>query len=318
MIEYIIRRLLLLIPVIFGIITITFILMFVLPGDPLQGMVGERASKETIQNIRKELGLDRSIIIQYGFYLGRVIRGDLGRSYWTGQDVFETLCRRFPNTLRLALTSMVFAVIVGLSIGILPFLIPSPLIRGIVDRLSIMIGTIFVSTPVFWFGLLLIYLFSIRLGILPSSGMGEGGITHLLLPCITLGTRSSAFIARITRAAMAEAMSKAHIITARAKGLAEWVVVMKHALRGALIPIITMIGLDLGSYLNGSLLTETIFGWPGIGRYAWEGIIRRDLPVVMGSIMFGAFLYTLVNLCVDIIYHYIDPRIRVKAYEAIH
>jgi ABC-type dipeptide/oligopeptide/nickel transport system permease component len=312
MIPYILRRLLLLVPVLFGIITITFILMFVIPGDPIQGMVGERATKETIESIRRELGLHRHILVQYGLYILRVIRGDLGRSYWTGQDVFDTLCKRFPNTLRLAFASMVFAVVIGLALGILPFLLPTPWMRSLVEKTTMVISTIFVSTPVFWFGLLLIYLFSIRLGILPSSGMGRGELTYLILPALTLGTRSSAFIARITHTAMAEAMAEAHIRTARAKGLGEWVVVMKHALKGALIPIITMIGLDLGSYLNGSVLTETIFGWPGIGRYAWEGIIRRDLPVVMGSILFGAVIFVFVNLCVDIIYHYIDPRVRVK------
>lgn len=312
MIPYILRRLLLLVPVLFGIITITFILMFVIPGDPIQGMVGERATKETIESIRRELGLHRHILVQYGLYILRVIRGDLGRSYWTGQDVFDTLCKRFPNTLRLAFASMVFAVVIGLALGILPFLLPTPWMRSLVEKVTMVISTIFVSTPVFWFGLLLIYLFSIRLGILPSSGMGRGELTYLILPALTLGTRSSAFIARITHTAMAEAMAEAHIRTARAKGLGEWVVVMKHALKGALIPIITMIGLDLGSYLNGSVLTETIFGWPGIGRYAWEGIIRRDLPVVMGSILFGAVIFVFVNLCVDIIYHYIDPRVRVK------
>lgn len=312
MIPYILRRLFLLVPVLFGIITITFILMFVIPGDPIQGMVGERATKETIESIRRELGLHRHILVQYGLYILRVIRGDLGRSYWTGQDVFDTLCKRFPNTLRLAFASMVFAVVIGLALGILPFLLPTPWMRSLVEKVTMVISTIFVSTPVFWFGLLLIYLFSIRLGILPSSGMGRGELTYLILPALTLGTRSSAFIARITHTAMAEAMAEAHIRTARAKGLGEWVVVMKHALKGALIPIITMIGLDLGSYLNGSVLTETIFGWPGIGRYAWEGIIRRDLPVVMGSILFGAVIFVFVNLCVDIIYHYIDPRVRVK------
>lgn len=308
--SYIIKRILVTIPVLFGVVTVTFILMFIIPADPIQGMVGERATEETIQSIRQELGLDKPFIIQYSRYLGRLLRGDLGRSYWTRQDVLTTLLKRFPNTLRLALASMIIAILIGMWLGILPTLIRNPSISFLVDRLTMILATLFISTPVFWLGLLLIFFFSIKLRLLPACGMGGGEIKYLILPAITLATRSAAFIARITRTAMLEAISKEYIRTARAKGLPEWVVILKHALRSALIPIVTLIGLDVASLLNGSILTETIFGWPGIGRYAWEGIQRRDMNVVMGSVLFGATVFVIINLVVDIVYHFIDPRVR--------
>lgn len=225
MLSYIIKRLLQTIPVLLGVATVTFILMYLLPGDPIAGMVGQRASRETIESIRAELGLDRPLVIQYGLYLGRIIRGDFGTSYWTGQDVFMTLCQRFPNTLRLALASIFVAVLLGMGLGILPTLVRNPRLSSIIDRSTMILAAIFISTPVFWFGLLLIYLFSIKLGLLPPSGMGSGDIRYLILPAITLGTRSAAFIARITRQALSEAMSKNYIQTARAKGVSERVVV---------------------------------------------------------------------------------------------
>jgi ABC-type dipeptide/oligopeptide/nickel transport system permease component len=167
-----------------------------------------------------------------------------------------------------------------------------------------------VSTPVFWFGLLLIFIFSISLGWLPASGMGNGSIQHLILPALTLGLHSVAFIARVTRSSMLEVLGENYIRTARAKGLSEQIVIIKHGLKNALIPVVTLIGLDFGSYLNGSVLTETIFGWPGLGRYAVEGILKRDIPVVMGTVLFGAFVFVIMNLIVDILYHYLNPRIR--------
>jgi peptide/nickel transport system permease protein/oligopeptide transport system permease protein len=220
--------------------------------------------------------------------------------------VSREILKKFPNTLKLALSAMIIATSVGVGIGVL-----SSIKRGtFIDHFISFAAVLGISTPVFWLGLLLILLFSIHLKMFPSSGM-EGGISCIVLPAFTLGTRSIAFIARITRSSMLETLGEGYIRTARAKGLRERVVVFKHALKNALIPVVTMIGLDFGSYLNGSVLTETIFGWPGLGRYAVvEGIMKRDLPVVMGTVLFGATIFVLVNLIVDILYHFLDPRIK--------
>lgn len=308
MIIYIIKRLLLTIPVLLGIATITFVLIYVIPGDPTSSIVGERVSPETVKQIKAEMGLDKPFHIQYISYLFRILHGNLGRSFSTKQPVSEAIIEKFPNTLRLAITAMMIAIILGISIGIF-----AAIKRGSPwDRLVMILAVFGISTPVFWFGLLLIFIFSIRLGWLPASGMGEGNLLYLILPAATLGLRSVALIARITRTSMIEILGEDYITTARAKGLKERVVLINHALRNCLIPLVTIIGLDFGSYLNGSVLTETVFGWPGLGRYAVEGIMKRDIPVVMGTVLFGAFVFVIVNLIVDILYHFLDPRIRVK------
>jgi peptide/nickel transport system permease protein len=305
---YIIKRLLLTIPVLLGIATITFLLIYVIPGDPTSGIVGERVSPETLKQIRIEMGLDKPFHIQYISYLGRLIRGDLGRSLSTKQPVREAIIEKFPNTLKLTLSAMIIAVLFGVSIGIF-----AAITRGSIwDRLVMVLAVFGISTPVFWFGLLLIFIFSIKLGWLPISGMGDGSIFHLILPATTLGLRSVALIARITRTTMLETLGEDYIRCARAKGLKEHVVIFKHALKNSLIPIVTIIGLDFGSYLNGSVLTETVFGWPGLGRYAVEGIMKQDIPVVMGTVLFGAFVFVIVNLIVDILYHFLNPKIRVR------
>ncbi|MBU1486456.1 ABC transporter permease [bacterium] len=305
MLSYIARRLISTIPVLFGMATITFLLMYVVPGDPVLNMVGERASEETIRNLREELGLDRPIYVRYGRYLWRIVHLDLGRSYYTNCEVSRELVKKFPNTLKLALSAMIIASFLGLMLGVL-----SSIKKGTwIDYLIMFFAALGISTPVFWLGLLLMLIFSIYLKVLPSSGMGEG-LSYLILPAFTLATRSIAFIARITRSSMLEVLGQDYIRTARAKGLKENAVIFKHALKNALIPVVTLIGLDFGSYLSGSVLTETIFGWPGLGRYAvMEGIMKRDLPVVMGTVLFGAFVFVLVNLVVDILYRFLDPRI---------
>ncbi|MEW5767771.1 MAG: ABC transporter permease [bacterium] len=304
---YIARRFLATIPVLWGIVTITFVLIYVLPGDPVLGMVGERTDEAAIERLRKELGLDRPLIIQYGRYLLKIVQGDLGRSYYTHRKVSEAIVEKFPNTLYLAVSAMIVASLMGISIGLLSAVKPD----SIWDRAAMVLAVLGISTPVFWFGLLLIFVFSISLGWLPPSGMGRGDPAHLILPALTLGVRSAAFIARLTRSAMLEVLRQDYIRTARAKGLSETIVIFKHGLRNAFIPVITLIGLDFGSYLNGSVLTETIFGWPGLGRYAvMEGVMKRDLPVVMGTVLFGAVVFVFINLMVDLLYHYLDPRIR--------
>jgi len=305
---YLLRRILLFIPTLLGITLITFVLMQALPGDPVQGMAGERASAETIARIRSELGQDRPLPLQFIGYLKLLATGELGRSYYTNRKISDDLLQKFPNTFRLALAAMLFASIFGIALGTL-----AAVKRGTGwDRLIAFVTVGGISIPVFWLGLTLMLVFSLYLRVLPPSGMGNGRIEYLVLPAITLGTFSLSYIARVTRSAMLESLSLPYISAARAKGLTETKVVLKHALKNSLIPIVTLIGLDLGSYLNGAVLTETIFGWDGLGRYALDGILKRDYPVIMGVVLFGAVVFVTINLLVDLSYHMLDPRVRIK------
>jgi len=308
MLSYLVKRILLFIPTLFGITLITFLLVQALPGDPVQGMVGERANPETIARIRAELGSDRPLPLQYLGYLKLLSQGELGRSYYTNRKVSDDLLQKFPNTLKLALAAVVFASLGGILLGIV-----SAVKRGTAwDRLASIVAIGGISLPVFWLGLSLMLVFALYLRWLPPSGMGGGSPAYLILPAVTLGTYSLAYIARITRTTMMESLSQPYVTTARAKGLSENTVVLKHALKNSLIPIVTLIGLDLGSYLNGAVLTETIFGWDGLGRYALDGIMKRDYPVIMGVVLFGAVVFVAMNLMVDLSYHFLDPRVRVK------
>lgn len=306
MLRFMANRLLLLVPILFGVVTITFFLMYVVPGDPVLSLAGERYDEETLEGMRRELGLDRPVFIQYLNYLGRLARFDLGRSFVTGRPVSESIAERFPRTLLLASSAMLLAVGGGVFAGML-----STWRRY--DRLGrplMALSLAGVSIPVFWLGLMLIYLFSIKLRLLPPSGFGGGSLRYLVLPALTLSFASMATIARVTRAGFMEAGSGDFVRTARAKGLAESSVMAKHVFRNALIPVVTIVGTDFGSYLSGSVLTETIFGWPGLGRYIVQAIMKRDFPVIQGSILFMAVLFVVVNLIVDVSYGLIDPRIR--------
>lgn len=306
MLRYIARRLLLFVPSLIGITLITFVLIQVLPGDPVSGMVGDRASAETIERIRKELGQDRPLFLQYLGYVRLLSQGELGRSYYTNRKVLDDLLQKFPNTLRLALAAMIFASIAGIGLGVL-----AAVRRGTLwDRIVAVISVGGISIPVFWLGLALMLIFALHLRWLPPSGMGAGDPAYIILPAMTLGTFSLSYIARVTRSSMIESLSQTYISAARAKGLSEGRVIFRHALKNSLIPIVTVIGLDLGSYLNGAVLTETIFGWDGLGRYALDGIMKRDYPVIMGVVLFGAFVFVTMNLLVDISYHFLDPRVR--------
>jgi|OpeIllAssembly_1097287.scaffolds.fasta_scaffold160169_1 ABC-type dipeptide/oligopeptide/nickel transport system permease component len=308
MLSYLVKRVLLFIPTLLGITIITFFLMQALPGDPVQTMAGERADPETLARIRAELGVDRPLPLQYAGYLSLLARGELGRSLYTNRRVADDLLQKFPNTLKLALAAILFASLGGITLGIV-----SAVRRGTVwDRLASILSVGGISLPVFWLGLTLMLVFALWLRWLPPSGMGGGSPAYLILPAVTLGTYSLAYVARITRASMMEALSQPYVAAARAKGLRESVVIMKHALKNSLIPIVTLIGLDLGSYLNGAVLTETIFGWDGLGRYALDGIMKRDYPVIMGVVLFGAVVFVAMNVLVDISYHYLDPRVRVR------
>lgn len=302
--KYLIGRVLQTIPVILGVITITFILMYIIPGDPVMSMVGERFDEETVTRLRSELHLDDPMPLQFIRYLSNVLRGDLGKSFITGRSVASEIALKFPNTMILALGAMLIAIVFGVTIGIISSLKPGSLL----DKGSMILALAGISAPVFWVGLMLMLIFGVWLKWLPPTGYG--GLKYLILPALALGTRSAAYLARLTRATMLEVMNQDYIRTARAKGLPEWMVVLKHALPNTLVPIITVIGTDFGSYLSGAVLTESIFGWPGIGRFALEAILKRDFPVIQGTVLFMAIIFILANLIVDLLYGLIDPRIR--------
>lgn len=301
--QFVGRRLLLLVPTLLGVLVAAFLLLNVAPGDPVQGMVGERADSATIARLRAELHLDDPLPVQFWHYLAGVLQGDLGRSYITGRPIAQDLVERFPKTAQLALAAMSFAAVAGIALGVLAAIRPG----GAVDRLASLAAYLGVSFPVYWVGLLLILLFAVALRWLPPSG--SGGLAALVLPAVTLGMRSVAVLARMTRGAMREALASDYIRTARAKGLPETAVVLRHGLRTALIPVITVLALDTGNYLTGSLLTESIFAWPGLGRYVLTAIEKRDLPAVQGSILFMSVIFVLVNLVADLLYAKADPRI---------
>jgi peptide/nickel transport system permease protein len=303
MTAFILRRLLLAIPTLLGVLVVAFLLLYVAPGDPVMAMVGERADEATIARLRRELRLDQPLHKQFGHYVGGILRGDLGRSYITNRPIQRDIRERFPKTLQLAGAAMLLASFVGISLGILSAWRPG----GPIDRIGLGVAYLGVSFPVFWVGLLLILLFAVTLRWLPPSGFG--GWKYLILPAVALGMRSIAFLARMTRSAMLDALGSDFVRTARAKGLTERGVVARHALRNALIPIITVLGLDFGSYLTGSILTETIFSWPGLGRYVVNAIARRDLPAIQGSVLFLSAVFVMVNLITDLAYAKADPRV---------
>ncbi|HIB29128.1 MAG TPA: ABC transporter permease [Candidatus Marinimicrobia bacterium] len=306
MVHFIVRRILQTIPVLFGVIVITFILMYLVPGDPVVSMVGERYDEETIHKLRKELHLDDSLPMQFVHYVSNVLRGDFGKSFVTGGPVSEELLIKFPNTLILAVASMIIAIITGLTMGIVSSLRP----QSILDKITMLFALAGISAPVFWVGLMLVLFIGVFLQWLPPTGFG--GIEYIILPAITLGLRSAAYLARLTRATMLDVLNQDYIRTARMKRLPEWKVILKHGFPNILIPIITVIGTDFGSYLSGAVLTESIFGWPGIGRYALEAILKRDFPVIQGTVLFMALMFILANLIVDIFYGIVDPRIRIE------
>jgi ABC-type dipeptide/oligopeptide/nickel transport system permease component len=301
--RFVVRRLLLSIPTLFGVLVVAFLLLYVAPGDPVEAMVGERADSATIARLRQQLRLDDPLPQRFGHYVGNVLRGDLGHSYVTNRPITQDIRERFPKTLQLAGAAMLLATVVGVTLGVLSARNPG----GLADRFALGLAYVGVSFPVFWVGLLLILLFAVTLRWLPPSGYGS--LRFLILPALTLGMRSIAFLARMTRSAMPEAMNADFVRTARAKGLGEWRVTLKHALRNALIPVITVLGLDFGSYLTGSILTETIFSWPGIGRYVVNAISRRDLPAIQGTVLFLSTVFVLVNLITDLAYAKADPRV---------
>jgi len=302
--RYLLLRLSLLAPTLLGVLLVSFLLLNVAPGDPVQAMVGERSDPATLARLRAELHLDDPLPLQFARYVGGVARGDLGTSYITRRPIVQDLLQRFPATLRLAGAAMLFATVAGISLGIYGAWRPG----SWADRLATLGAYLGISFPVYWVGLILILLFAVTLRWLPPSG--SGGLIYLVLPAVTLGMRSVAFLSRITRDAMRQLLASDFIRTARAKGLGEGQVVLGHAFRNALIPVVTVVGLDFGSYLTGSILTETIFSWPGVGRYVLTAIDKRDLPAIQGSILFLSLVFVMVNLLTDVVYAVVDRRVR--------
>jgi len=304
MLNYLIKRLFSTIPVLIGISLLLFFMLRLLPGDPAQVLAGQMASPEEIENIRHQLGLDRPIYEQYAHYLSRLVRFDLGRSARTQNPVTQEIWARLPNTLLLAVVAITLACLFGIPAGIISAVRPYSWIDYLVTT-SALFG---MSMPVFWLGLMLVVLFSVILKWLPAGGTGSW--QHVILPSFTLAAFVVAFIARMTRSTMLETLSQDFTTTARSKGLQERVVVIKHALKNAMIPIITVVGLQFGLLLGGAVLTETVFAWPGLGRLIVDSILARDYPVIQGTILIFGLLYIMVNLVVDLIYALVDPRIR--------
>jgi len=288
-----------------GVSFIVFSLMYFTPGDPARIMLGESAPVEDVLKLREEMGLDDPFLIQYGRYVKRaVVNQDIGRSYVTNRSVANEIMTRFPATLKLAAIGVLVAVAIGIPVGI----ISATRQYTLFDQVSMVLALLGVSMPNFWQGLMLILLFSVNLGWLPASGFTS--LKHMILPAITLGTSSAATITRMTRSSMLEVVRQDYIRTARAKGQVESIIINRHALKNALIPIITVIGLQFGSLLGGAVLTESIYSIPGVGRLMVDSIKSRDFPVVQGGVLFIAITFSIINLFVDILYAFVDPRIK--------
>jgi peptide/nickel transport system permease protein len=304
MFRYLLRRLLLTVPVLLGVATLVFALIHLVPGDPAQAMLGESASPEDVARLRTNLGLDKPLLAQYGAFLSGVGRGDLGKSFRSGQPVAQEIGRRLGDTAILALCAMAVAIIIAIPLGIL-----AAVFRGrFIDHAAMTLALAGISIPSFWLGPLLAILFAVQLGWLPVSGSGTP--LHVILPAITLGTALSAILARMTRSSVIEELRELYVMAARARGLSQSRAVLRHAFRNSLIPVVTIIGLQFGAVLTGTIITETIFGWPGVGRLLITAINTRDYPLVQGCILFISVTYVAMNLITDLTYGFLDPRIR--------
>jgi peptide/nickel transport system permease protein len=332
MLPYLCRRLLTLLYALLGVSLTIFVLMRLIPGDPAIVMLGERATPERIAEVRRDLGLDRPLVVQYVFYIRNILTGNLGRSIHTHTRVSEELLQRFPATIELSLTAMSIAVCFGVLAGILS----ATRQYSILDSGFMFLSLAGVSMPIFWLGLMMIWAFALVLGVFPPSGRLDvrlfldtitgfhlidsllthqweafwDALWHLVLPSLTLATVPLAVMARMTRASLLEVLRQEYITTARSKGLNEWVVIRRHALRNALIPILTIGGLQFGILLGGAILTETIFSWPGLGRLLYNAVLARDYPLVQGATLLIAATFSVINLSVDLLYAVINPRIR--------
>lgn len=298
------KRLLGVVPVVFGVLLLTFLLVHLVPGDPVEVMLGESASSADRSHLRAELGLDQPIIVQFGQYLGNLVEGDFGQSIHSREPVSKMLADRLPATIRLALLALIIAIFIGLPLGIIAALKANrwP------DSLATITSLTFSAMPHFWLGPLLMMVFALWLGWLPVSGMDSSA--SIILPALTLGLGLSAILTRMTRASLLEVLNEDFVRTARAKGLQERDVILKHALRAALLPVVTIVGLQLGGLLAGTVITETVFGWDGVGRLLVESIEKRDYPVTQACVLVIALIYVLVNLLTDLAYSRLDPRVR--------
>jgi peptide/nickel transport system permease protein len=309
MAAYIFKRILLMIPVLLGVTFIVFFIMNLTPGDPAAIILGDQATLESLAKTREELGLNDPLLVRYFNYLKNMCKGDLGVSYRNKISVWAQVWDKFPNTCLLALAGIIVALLIGIPVGILS----AKKQYSAADNVSVVLSLIGVSMPNFWLGLLLSLLFALKLGWFPSQGMGEGLfplLRSLVLPAITLGTGVAATVVRMTRSSMLEVIRQDYILTARSKGISEKEVTRKHMFKNALIPIITAVGLQFGQLLGGAMLTETVFSWPGLGRLMVDAITRKDIPMVLGAVIFMAVMFSLVNLTVDIVYGFVDPRIK--------
>jgi peptide/nickel transport system permease protein len=332
MLQYLCRRILMLIYVLLGVSLTIFLLMRFIPGDPAIVMLGERATPERIIEVRRDLGLDRPLIVQYILYLKNILTGNLGRSIHTHTRVSEELLERFPATIELSLT----AVSIAMCFGVLAGILSATRQYSLLDSGLMFLSLAGVSMPIFWLGLMLIWVFALVLGMFPPSGRLDvrvfletitgfhlidsvltqqweafwDALWHLVLPSLTLATVPLAIMARMTRSSLLEVLRQEYIMTARSKGLHEWAVISRHALRNALIPILTVGGLQFGLLLGGAILTETIFSWPGLGRLLYNAVLARDYPLVQGATLLIAATFSVINLSVDLLYAVINPRIR--------
>lgn len=306
MLYYILKRILQIIPVIIGITLILFLLMYIIPEDPARLILQKGATPQALANLREKMGIDKPVYVQYWRYISSLIRGDLGISYRYQRSVNDILAEHYPNSIKLAFAAIIIEAIIGIAAGI----ISAVKKYSFLDVLVTISTTILVCIPVYWLGMLLQIGFGLKLGWLPLSGMGDGSIKYYILPALTLASVSTAFVARMTRSSMLDVLSNDYIRTAYAKGLSNNRVIFKHSLKNALIPVITYIGIDLGTLMGGAILTETIFAWPGVGRTIYLAILQRDAPVVIGGTIVLVLIFVVINLIIDILYAILDPRIR--------
>jgi peptide/nickel transport system permease protein len=312
--RYLARRLLQLLPVLLGVSVVIFMVLRLAPGDPAEIMLGSQATKEDLERLRRELGLTQPVHVQYLLWMSHVVRGDLGRSIWRKRPVLTEVHHHYKATIVLTFAALTLSAVGGTTLGVTAAVRPNSLL----DRCSAVASLFGASMPVFWLGIVLMVIFALELRWLPASGMfspyggGDLGdlLRHLVLPAVTLASATITIIARLTRSAMLEVLGQDYIRTARAKGLVEWAVVVRHGLKNALVPIITVIGVQTGVLLGGAVLTETVFAWPGVGTLMVQGILARDFPLVQGCVLIIAMTFVLINLAVDLAYAWLDPRIR--------
>jgi peptide/nickel transport system permease protein len=305
MIAHLARRFLASALILLGVTVVTFTLAFLIPADPVRQIAGRNASPETVESIRHQLGLDRPVPAQYATYLGHLVEGDLGHSYIQKTDVGSLIISRLPATLLLMLGAIFFELAIGIPLGLL-----AAARRGKADRAIMILAFAGVSTPQFVVALVLLYLLAYLAGFFPMSGYG--GLSHLILPALTLGIAGGGWYARILRSSLVEVLRQDYIRTARAKGLSERAVILVHALRNAVLPTVAMVGLDIGTFMGGAVVVESVYGWPGIGQLAWQAIQRVDIPIIMGVTLVAAIAIVLGNLLADLVTPLIDPRIRLR------